>query len=212
MTKDPIICTYPELIRLSQLEAIINKKDQMDKDKLILIIEHRLSSRFLKVIENADKSDLSSFLSMAICCFTIETLECFYEGLPDTKKAKEGARVFKEFFKRERDNFPDLEVKSTDFYYSVRCGLLHQGETLNGWFLQKKGKLFKCLEGIKDINGELFFLATKKAIENYLALLNEKNFSDECWKHAFTKLKQVCENCREINKYDESLLQIVKPR
>ncbi len=212
MLIDPVICAYPKLIHLSELQEMINNKDQKDKENLLSIIDHKLSRRYLKVIDTADKSDISSFMVMAICCFIIETLECFYEGLLDTKKTKEGVRVFKEFFEREKDNFPDLACKSTDFYYSVRCGLLHQGETMNGWFLLKEGKLFESSNGLKNINGELFLHGTKKAIENYITLLKEKTFLDECWEHAFIKLNQVCVNCSEISLYDEQQLEIIKPK
>lgn len=199
--KDPIICTYPKVITLSQLEGIIEKKDEGDKAILISIIEHRLSRRFFKVLINADEKDLSSFLSLAVCCFLIETLECFYEGLRDTRKTGEGARVFNEFFKREQENFPQLEKASKDFYESVRCGLLHQGETMNGWFLQKKGPLFVKEGGIKIINGDLFLIATTKAVENYLSLLSKGKYEDEIWENAFKKLIEVCKNCKEIKEY-----------
>lgn len=200
--KDPIICTYPKLIRLSELEDILKKKDEKDKKTLMSIIEHRLSRRFLKVIDKADKNDLSSFLSMAICCFLIETLECFYQGLENTEPKGEGLRVFTSFFKREESNFPGLHAKSSDFYYNVRCGLLHQAETKSGWFLNKNGKLLEIADGEKKINGELFYKATKKAIENYLVLLDNSYFdsADKIWEFAFKKLDDVCKNCREIEK------------
>jgi hypothetical protein len=137
-------------------------------------------------------------MSMAICCLLIETTECFYQGLPDTKKPGEGDRVFQSFFDREKVLFPGLCDKSSDFYNSVRCGLLHQAETMNGWFLNKKGDLFSSAEGIKTINGELFLKATKKSIENYLTLLTDKKLDDALWGYAFDKLIQICNNCREI--------------
>ncbi|HNW97986.1 MAG TPA: hypothetical protein PKK00_06210 [Bacteroidales bacterium] len=200
--KDPIICTYPVLIRLSELENMLNKKDNKDKKTFISIIEHRLSRRFLKVIDKANKGDLSSFLSMAICCFLIETLECFYQGLENTEGRGEGLRVFKSFFKREEANFPGLYDKSTDFYYNVRCGLLHQAETKSGWFLNKNGKLLELSDGEKTINGKLFYEATKKSIENYLILLEKSDFTsdDKIWENAFKKLIEVCKNCKEIEK------------
>ena len=202
MEKDPIICTYPKLIKLSQLQEIIKSKDNKDKATLISVIEHRLSRRFLTVIDAADKKDLSSFMSMAICCLIIETLECFYQGLEDTKKRGAGKAVFKSFFEREKNEFQGMAEKSEDFYENVRCGLLHQAETMNGWFLNKNGKIFEMSEGIKIINGSLFFNATKKTIENYLKLLKEKPFDDELWKFAIKKLEDVCRHCKEIKPYN----------
>lgn len=200
-THDTIICNYPKKVKASELERILTDKDNKHKDLLISIIEHRLNRRFCKTIDNAEEKDLSSFMSMAICCLIIETLECFYLGLPDTKKAGEGARVFKSFFDRSKDDFPGFFEKSQDFYENVRCGLLHQAETMNGWFLKRSGQIIVVSEKTKFINGKLFFESTKKSIKKYISNLEESNFSDDIWKKAFDKLKQVVENCKEIKKY-----------
>lgn len=201
MAKDPIICMYPVKITVSQLERMIAEKDEKDKQTLISVIEHRLSRRFLKVIDNAKKEDLSSFMTMAICCLLIEALECFYQGLPDTNKSGEGERVFKSFFARAKGDFPGLLENGTDFYLNVRGGILHQAETMNGWFLIKEGKIFEDRGKVKIINGESFYDATKKAVFDYLKLLNDENFKSELWNKAFDKLKQVCVNCEELRKY-----------
>jgi hypothetical protein len=204
LEKDPIICNYPNKISLSVLEKMLEQKDESDKEKFISIIEHRLSNRFLKVIDKADKSDVSSFMIMAICCLIIETLECFYQGYPDTNKPRSGKAVFKSFFQRENQLFQGLDKKSIDFYKSVRCGILHQAETMNGWFLNKNGNLFEQEGKVKLINGDLFFQMTKKSISNYLELLHSSSFTDEIWTKAFDKLIQVCINCNDINVIDES--------
>jgi len=98
-THDSTICIYPKKVRASELELILINKNIQDKTVLISIIKHRLSRRFIKTIDSANEKDLSSFMSMAICCLIIETLECFYLGLHDTKKRGEGVRVFKSFLK-----------------------------------------------------------------------------------------------------------------
>lgn len=155
-THDSIICNYPKKIKASDLERILAEKNVQDKSVLISIIEHRLSRRFVKTIDNANEKDLSSFMSMAICCLIIETPECFYLGLPDTKKRGEGIRVFKSFFNRSKIDFPGFFEKSKDFYDNVRCGLLHQAETMNGWFLKRVGQILEVSGGAKFINGNFF--------------------------------------------------------
>ena len=199
--KDAIICSYPRTITVSEIREIIANKNEKEKATLISVIDHRLSRRFLKVIDNASKEDLSSFMTMAICCLLIETLECFYQGLPDTNKNGESERMFKDFFYRAKEDFPGLTENSTDFYLNVRGGLLHQAETMNGWFLIKSGKIFEESGKVKIINGDLFYNTTKKAISDYLKLLEEKDFNDEILKRAFDKLEHVCKNCQELRKY-----------
>ena len=198
---DLIICNYPKKIKASDLEMILANKNIQDKDALISIIKHRLSRRFIKTIDNANEKDLSSFMSMAICCLIIETLECFYLGLPDTKKRGEGSRVFKSFFDRSAIDFPGFSEKSKDFYENVRCGLLHQAETMNGWYLKRSGQILEVSNNAKFINGNLFFQSTKICIEKYLNHLKDSNFDDDIWKKAFDKLKQVVDNCKEIVSY-----------
>lgn len=199
--KDAIICSYPRIIRVSEVTEIINKKNEKEKTTLISVIEHRLSRRFFKVIDNAKDEDISSFMSIAICCMLIETLECFIQGVRDTNKGGESERMFKDFFNRTKDDFPGFAKNSTDFYLNVRGGLLHQAETMNGWFLVKSGKIFEEKGKIKIINGPLFYDATKKAITDYITLLTQKDFNDVIWNKAFIKLKGVCDNCQELRKY-----------
>lgn len=193
--REAIICTYPSIVKVSQLEKMIADKNEADKPILVSIIEHRLSRRFLKVIENAKEEDLSSFMSMAVCCLLIETLECFYLGWANTNR--KGVKVFKNFFDRYTNEFPGFYEKSVDFYENVRCGLLHQAETYNGWFLVKRGEIYEQGQGVKTINGDKFVIATKNAIEIYLDLLRDKHLNDELWDNAFIKLKNVCDNCCE---------------
>ena len=199
--KDAIICSYPTIIRVSEVREIIQQNKENERATLISVIEHRLSRRFFKVIDNAKREDISSFMTMSICCMLIETLECFIQGIPDTSGSGGSERAFKDFFKRTKGDFPGLDANSTDFYLNVRCGLLHQAETMNGWFLVKFGKIFEEQGKIKIINGELFYDATKKAVSDYLKLLSESDFNNAIWNKAFAKLKQVCDNCQELRKY-----------
>ncbi len=193
--KDFIISNYPTPIYLSQLKSMIIKKNESDKDILIQIIEHRLKDRYMKVLNNANDIDLSSFLILAISCLLIETLQCFYEGRNDTNKKGEGQKIFKNFFKRESLLFPGLEDISDVFYKNIRCGILHQAETKEGWRLNKNGPLLDKEKRI--INGLLFYKSLKEAIDNYLNELRVKKINETNWVNAYQKLDFICKNCNK---------------
>ena len=84
------------------------------------------------------------FCIMAISCLMIEALESFWQGLPDTRGRS--GQVFRHFFLRCKRLGSPLGIFAqlgNDFYYSVRCGILHQAETTNGWRIGRCGPLFE---------------------------------------------------------------------
>jgi len=180
-------------MKLSELSGMLDNKSESDKDRIIGIINHRLKDRYLKLINNADGKDKSSFLLLAISCLLIETIQCFYEGKNNTAN-NEGKKIFKRFFKRENNLFPEFE--SIDFYNNIRCGILHQAETKNGWRLNKSGPLLDKKN--KVINGFKFFECMNSSIDNYLDELRSKAITEERWIKAYTKLRYICENCTKL--------------
>jgi hypothetical protein len=91
--------------------------------------------------------------------------------------------------------FSDFKERSDDFYFNVRCGLLHQGETKKGWRINRKNDL-PMLQG-KNINANLFISNLKKVIQNYaLELRNSDMQSSKLWKNALKKMEFIINNCR----------------
>jgi hypothetical protein len=75
------------------------------------------------------KGEESGFLIMASCCLLIEGLTAFREGWRSTEGLSE--RAFHLFNERE-DLYRDFRRHERSFWKGVRCGILHQGETING--------------------------------------------------------------------------------
>ncbi|ACL26653.1 hypothetical protein [Chloroflexus aggregans] len=117
--------------------------------------------------KSTDKNDKKhGFCTMAICCLMIEALESFWQGWEDTKGKSETA--FHEFFQRcSRNNLALGAFKDVadDFYTGVRCGILHQAETTNGWRIRRKDLLYDPEQ--KIINATAFHRELQNALKAY---------------------------------------------
>ncbi len=193
--KDLIISMYPRRITASQLQKMIDGRKEEHKKTLIGIIEHRLSNRFLKTLKNADPKDLSSFLSIAVCCFLIETLQCFRTG-KITKSPKESRKAIHVFFSEHAGHFPgfDDEEICNDFYGGVRNSLLHFADTRDGWSLKKRGDLLNFPE--KEINVPEFLKATEIVITKYFDELALAGINDSLWNAALAMLQKIVDDCK----------------
>jgi len=123
---------------------------------------------------------------MAIQYSLIEFLESTVTGLSyryirDKKKERLGLyeysdsrKVFVNFLRHRQpfcDHFTDQTIAG-DFYSSVRCGLLHEARTKNGWTIKArapKGALIDAAKKIVYRNN--FQLALVKFIECYKEVL-----------------------------------------
>ncbi|MBO9314469.1 MAG: hypothetical protein J7456_01630 [Chloroflexus sp.] len=123
----------------------------------------------------------------------IETLESFRHGWGDTRgKSK---KAFDEFFKWCKENKLELGVfDPKDFYKGVRCGILHQGETTNGWRIRRKGPLYD--PSAKIINATAFHNELENALKRYLSALEESDWESKIWQNLRRKMKHVIANCQ----------------
>jgi hypothetical protein len=177
-------------VTVGQLKTWMAAKDSEAKNKIIELIRHRFTNRYLKHLHTID----SGFLKMGIACLTIETLESFKQGKKDTKPKGVGKQMFIDFFRTENHLFPGYSAIDTDFYSNVRCGILHQAETTNGWRILGSGPLLD--KRGKAINAKSFVSALDKAIDRYEAELRTSEFSTQIWKSALKKLRDICNNCK----------------
>src|SRR5688572_11831414 len=129
-------------ITIGQAQEWMRKKDPMAKTNLIVLIHHRFHDRYVKHLKRID----SGFLKMAVSCLMIETLESFRQGRKDTKAKGVGQKMFKDFFEIEKKLFPGFVSISVEFYYDIRCGILHQAETNNAWRILRMGPVLNTSE------------------------------------------------------------------
>ena len=121
----------------------------------------------------------------------VETLEAFRCGLTDTK-GKSGA-TFKTFF-AQWPEFADFRDDHKDFFENVRCGILHQAETRNGWLITRKG----TLRSAKTINATLFAKSLRQVLYRYTSQLAQSDWASADLKNAVTKLNSICATANEL--------------
>lgn len=177
-----------EDITVGDLQEWINLKDQKSKEKIISLIHHRIYNRYIQHINEKQ----NGFLKMAVSCLIIETLESFKKGIPNTSGKSQ--TMFKSFFVTEEEFFPGFKDIYRDFYFNIRCGILHQAETTNAWRIVRKGKLLNSSE--KEINASEFVKSLNKSLDSYLLRLKNENIDSQLWSNAFVKLIDICENCK----------------
>jgi hypothetical protein len=168
------------------------EKDE-NKEGIANFVFNRLSQRYLIPLENVPSDFKNGFSLMANACLLIETYESFRQGWEDT--IPEERRPFDSFFKRE-EGFKDFKYDSRNFYFKVRCGILHQGETKGGWRITrvKDAPIFN--KAVKTINAAKFFKELRASLESYRELLINSDWNDLIWKNCRKKISFIIENCK----------------
>ena len=171
----------------------LNAKNKKDIANLVY---HRLYSRYLKPFEFTDKKFnteyRNGFAIMANCCLLIETLESFKNGWEDTLKLSE--KAFEQFFTTDKF-FTELKTFESDFYKNVRCGILHQGETLQSWKISRMyRKLFD--PNTKTIDSLTFHFRLNKSLKEYCNNLQTEDWNSILWKRCRKKIGHIIDNCR----------------
>jgi len=144
--------------------------------------EERIKTRYLTPINAILKLDLNTgegFAVVNLQCSLIETIESFYNGwcfdkVPNfymdsncTKIKLNGPQIFESFFSN-RLHFNRFQINGKDFYNSVRCGLLHETQTKNGWKIKVGENLvYEEKDSEKIIYREAFQHAIEEQILEY---------------------------------------------
>lgn len=164
-----------------------------DKENIAFFVFNRLYSRYIKPYKynkhKYKKEYKNGFSMMASYCLLIETLQSFKNGWAYSDRRSE--QSFKEFFK-DNPHFPELQNKGSDIYKYIRCGILHQGETTNGWRITRKGK--KLIEE-NTIDAFKFGGRLEKCLQDYRTTLSTSEWDSETWDNLRTKMRKIIEHC-----------------
>jgi len=130
----------------------------------------------------------------------IEALQSFRCGWPDTSKKGDAKYAFCSFFD-EHSDFAPFRGHAGDFYKSVRCGILHQAETTNGWRIRRdQAQLLTETSTGLIVDAKRFTDALSKALDRYRDDLKEAPWDGELWKNLKDKMERVCSNCKSVSK------------
>lgn len=158
-----------------------------NREAIARLIQERFSARYLDPVSSGKQH---GFAMMAISCLMVEALESFIRGWPDSNgKSKE---AFRSFFDRN-DAFQIFRSCPDDFYYGVRCGILHQAETTRGLRIKRVGPLFES--STRTINANEFVSRLKEVLADYCEQLKRQPWDSEMWSNLRKKMKAICSNC-----------------
>ncbi|MBN1181150.1 MAG: hypothetical protein JXB49_02610 [Bacteroidales bacterium] len=172
------------------ITGYLQMEEEKNKDKIIEFIKTRFTERFITPLRCEPRLK-HGFCTMAICCLMIETLESFWRGWDNSRSRSEQA--FCSFFDRN-NNLGSFYGYITDFYKNVRCGILHQAETMNGWHIRRDGPLFTA--EIKTINATSFHNEMEVCLNFYCSSLERSDWDSEIWVNFRNKMKAIITNCR----------------
>ncbi len=146
--------------------------------KAIQIFRERIAKRYLlparRLIEIDEPRPAESrtygFSIMAVCCLLVETLQSFVEGVPDT--SHQSKYLVKRFLTSHPEFAPPFnEDLACHFYYHVRCGILHIGETQSDALIWSVGPLVVTHKDSIRINRTEFHSCLDRFVERYVSEL-----------------------------------------
>lgn len=179
--------------------------------ELIQFLRERHSEKFFEPIGSLRAAAVNKwgygFSILALCSLMIETIQSYWEGWPSTNKFELAElsklttpqayvvpksewpttkSAFQDFFSNPvfKPLFPSVDANQ--FYECIRNGLLHQGQTKNGWKIWEVGPLWNSSRSA--INRNKFADAVAGGFEAYLGVLNMAAWGDPRWVKARRKI------------------------
>ena len=170
--------------------------DSEDRNGIAHFIFNRLFSRYIRPynFDNLEYKEKfkNGFSIIANLCLLVETLQSFKNGWGDSDgKSK---KAFEQFF-NNNTRFAELKQKGSAIYKNVRCGILHQGETMGGWKITRKGIMLYD-SATNTLDAVIFAERMKLSLYDYRDSLINSKWDSEIWDNFRTKMRKVISNCK----------------
>ncbi|MBI3340150.1 MAG: hypothetical protein HY022_08470 [Chloroflexi bacterium] len=172
-----------------------------ERKKAAQFVYNRFYRRYLMPFEKVDPDFNSGFAQMAASCLMIEAMESFRNGWKTTHRLKVAGKeiyvgkVFEDFFKHYSE-FAAFESLGNEFYDSIRCGILHQAETKNGWRITREEKYPLWDKNNRRVHSTRFRYQMKLCLRKYC---NELQNDNNVWDRFEIKMASVIRNCHKGN-------------
>ena len=189
------LCDFPKPVTVTMTRKWLAEKDAPAKKELAELIYHRLHRRYVVPLSSVPPNLKSGFLIMGVACLLIEALQSFREGREYTKEKGAGRECFVNFFSQNSE-FDAFKPLAAEFYSGIRCGVLHQAETYDGWRINREKDSPILDLKLKSINANKFMKALDDVISKYFQELKNSQFEELVWKKACKKLSHICDHCR----------------
>lgn len=161
-----------------------------DRSKIAGLIRSRFVERYLAPA--LDNPKRHGFAMLALGCLMVEAMESFRNGWRNSSGKSEAA--FCSFF-QAHDEFRDLRPVAHEFYRSIRCGILHQAESTDGWPVHRESGLFATNGGVRSVGAWEFCNGLKSVLDRYHDELVAADWADDRWVKTRKKLQAICQNC-----------------
>lgn len=197
MPRSTILCWRTSLTTKSghvTVEDYERWRDEGENGKrnLAIFIKERLRERYLDPVQAIPLEQKNGFPIMALSCLLMETLESFYRGWP---KSPNSGPAFCSFFDRHSSLLPEFKGLANSFYVNVRCGILHQGETTQGWNITRKNGAPLFEPGSLTLHATKFNRKLGTAVDEYSRALESRPLSDDLWKSSLKKMNATVKQC-----------------
>jgi len=167
----------------------------------------RIATRYLDPIaasKKLRKYQGEGFSIVAIQCSLIEFLESTVQGVSyryrrcgsvtplAAHEYSDSQRLFVDFLRKRQPFANDFTTRkiALDFYVGVRCGLLHEARTKNGWLIRADGPTIVSLAPKKIVYRNNFQKALEEFIKWYETALESQIDLQEAFIQKFNTLCQ----------------------
>ena len=182
-----------ELTSVHSVEDYLEIKKVRNCADLADLVKQRFEERYLDAVLNHSGEGVPGFAIVAICCLLIETLQSFKEGVADT--TGQSRQMFESFITAPTSRIAEFEPNS--FFEDIRCGILHQAETRNGWKIRKGcSELLTTKNGFRILDADKLAERLKDSIKDYRDEIRSANWQDEVVRNCVVKMDAVVRNCR----------------
>jgi hypothetical protein len=197
MPKTTILCWRTTLTTKSgrvTVEDYERWRDEGEQGKgnLATLIKERLRERYVDPIDAMNMKQKNGFAIMALSCLLVETLESFYCGWPKSPKS---GLAFSGFFDRHATLFPAFKGYAPSFFSNVRCGIMHQGETTQGWTITRKAGAQLFDPASLTVHAVKFNRVLGVAVDQYSKTLGTIALSDGLWENFIKKMNATIKAC-----------------
>ena len=168
----------------------------------INMLEDRIQSRFLDVINLIEREIYAGFAVLALDCLLIETLQQFREGVFETPCGQSESYFTSFLTQGSFGRYFDEKMAKT-FYRQIRCGVLHQAEVKgSSRILIRRGTpLVKYTNDRKGlvINRKLFHQQLIHEFEDYINRLRQPS-NQELRVNFKKKMDYICKVSKELGR------------
>jgi hypothetical protein len=186
MSDDILLSTHVSIKKYREMERA------RDVNGLADFLYERLSERYIVPVTTSQQKN--GFAMMACACLLIETIQCFRHGWKSSNGAGPSGTVFQEFFASER-RFGKLKNWAGEFHSCVRCGILHQGETKDGWRISRSIGAPFFHSPTKTIQATKFLNRLDASLREYCRTLKGLAWHDDLWRNFRRKMNSIIANC-----------------